>query len=197
MGTATSKPWERQKGETHKAFAAFLVYRDLGPDRTIKLAGKSIGRISDGYDRMSEDWSAKYGWVARAASYDSHLDSIRVAEAARHAVTWERRRLAALDRKWALGQRMMERAAEMLAFPIVEVEEDARGCAITKPSKWTQATAVAMASKGSDMALGASEEATIDQDTFDPLSATLEECQAYIAGKKLKAEAIRKARAEQ
>ncbi len=36
----SNKPWERQKGESEKAFEAFKIYRDMGEERTITAVGK-------------------------------------------------------------------------------------------------------------------------------------------------------------
>ena len=40
----TDKPWERQKGESEKAFGAFAAYRDMGPERTISAVVKKLGK---------------------------------------------------------------------------------------------------------------------------------------------------------
>lgn len=70
--------WERQTGESSKAYAAFCIYRDLGAERSIervrrefaergrKISAKFLGR-----------WSSKYDWVERARAYDDYLDRIR------------------------------------------------------------------------------------------------------------------------
>ena len=74
-------PWDRQKGETRKAFEAFLCYRDLGPPRTLEATGKALGKVP----KWMEQLSAKWGWVDRVAAYE---ESVR-AEAEHR--TFERR----------------------------------------------------------------------------------------------------------
>ena len=67
------KPWERQPGETAKAFAAFLLYRDMpAVDRSVAAAwGRKIG------GKQWERWCAAHDWVNRAAEHDSDLASRR------------------------------------------------------------------------------------------------------------------------
>lgn len=68
----TPEPWERQPEETPKAFEAFCVYRDLGPERSIAKAGKQLGK-----NRVTlEQWSSKYEWVKRCAAWDTEQDRI-------------------------------------------------------------------------------------------------------------------------
>ena len=72
-------PWDRQHGETPKAFAAFCLYRDLpAVDRSIlaavaqqrKLGGKAPVR-------NWETWSSLYNWSERSLASDSNLASRR------------------------------------------------------------------------------------------------------------------------
>ena len=74
-----SNLWDRQPGETAKAYAAFLLYRDLpAVDRTIvaavvehrKLGGKASVR-------NWETWSSRYNWRERGLASDSDLASRR------------------------------------------------------------------------------------------------------------------------
>ena len=65
--------WERQLGETAKAYAAFLVYRDL------PAIGRSVaaawGRKKGG--KQWERWCTSHDWVNRAAEHDSDFASRR------------------------------------------------------------------------------------------------------------------------
>ena len=72
------KPWERQPGETAKAYAAFLLYRDSPPsDRSVPAAREGQQRDRKGTLRQWSGWAARYGWVNRAAEHDSDLASRR------------------------------------------------------------------------------------------------------------------------
>jgi len=72
-------PWEKQDGETSKAYAAFCAYRDLGIDRSfskiIPILYPDLGttKPSSKQRRLSE-WSVKYTWVARVEAYDTYLE---------------------------------------------------------------------------------------------------------------------------
>ena len=65
--------WERQPNETAKAYAAFLVYRDL------PAIGRSVaaawGRKKGG--KQWERWCTSHDWVNRAAEHDSDFASRR------------------------------------------------------------------------------------------------------------------------
>ena len=66
--------WERQSGETAKAYAAFLLYRDLPAiDRSVSAAREGHQKDTKGTLRQWKGWSMRNGWVNRAAEHDSDL----------------------------------------------------------------------------------------------------------------------------
>ena len=73
--------WERQPGETAKAFHAFEHLRTLSAlDRSIpaaRAACRSQCGISPASARQWHGWSTKYQWFNRAAEHDSDLASRR------------------------------------------------------------------------------------------------------------------------
>ena len=73
--------WERQPGETAKAFHAFEHLRTLSAlDRSIpaaRAACRSQCGISPASSRQWHGWSTKYQWFNRAAEHDSDLASRR------------------------------------------------------------------------------------------------------------------------
>ena len=75
--------WERQKGETSLAFAAFSAYRDYGLERNIKKVLRSFEHdeavVSRKY-RTWRYWATHYKWVKRASEYDAYLDKVRLAK---------------------------------------------------------------------------------------------------------------------
>lgn len=83
---------ERQPGEGSKAWAAFVVYRDFGPERTITKAWRRFANKSEGESGRWELWSRKFKWVERAAAYDKHLDDLERGERERELARLAKRR---------------------------------------------------------------------------------------------------------
>lgn len=78
-----AKPWTRLKGERTKAFNLFTIYRDLGPERSLKRAhAKYTEAAPDQGDSMAkpvskqqlEIYSRNNNWVERAEAYDDYLE---------------------------------------------------------------------------------------------------------------------------
>ena len=70
--------WDRQPGETPKAFAAFCLYRDLPAiDRSVLAAREGHQKDTKGTRRQWKGWSMRNDWVNRAAEHDSDLASRR------------------------------------------------------------------------------------------------------------------------
>lgn len=69
--TQAPHPWDRRPGETSPAWAAFVVYRDMGAERSTARVAQELGKSKTLADR----WSGANEWVARAAAWDAHLDA--------------------------------------------------------------------------------------------------------------------------
>jgi hypothetical protein len=67
------EPWQRQQGESGKAFAAFQMYRDMGADRSLARVGQQSGK----HVSLLERWSVRWRWFDRAAAWDLHIDTER------------------------------------------------------------------------------------------------------------------------
>ena len=75
-------PWARRKFESHKAYAAFLRYRDLGVGRSVhKAAPVPAGQLpktgKTKYNHWWRDWAAKWEWRVRAEAWDTHLFTVK------------------------------------------------------------------------------------------------------------------------
>ena len=66
------KPWERQDGETPKQFQAFVVYRDMGEERSLSAVSRELNKSKALLGR----WSAANGWVDRCTAWDREQDRI-------------------------------------------------------------------------------------------------------------------------
>ncbi len=65
--------WDRQTGESTKAYAAFATYRDLGPSgRSIAKAAQALGK----HKVTLEAWSRKWSWVARVEAWDDENERL-------------------------------------------------------------------------------------------------------------------------
>jgi len=80
---AERAPWERQPGETVRAYAAFCVYRDLFPqERSLRRAAEELAktdpksRRAEAILRVLKAWSAKYRWVERVKAWDDEQDRL-------------------------------------------------------------------------------------------------------------------------
>lgn len=72
---AELKSYDRQDGETIKAYAAFCIYRDMGIDRSLPKTAIIVypPRVPQEAPRnisALETWSYKYGWIDRCRDYD-------------------------------------------------------------------------------------------------------------------------------
>jgi hypothetical protein len=80
-----NKLWERQPGESEKAYRAFRAYLELpAGKRSIDEAAKSVGltrraRVERSGSARAPSrvyaWSAENRWVERSAAFDAHVDA--------------------------------------------------------------------------------------------------------------------------
>lgn len=104
-----AKPWERRENESAKAFAAFEIYRAMGPeDRSIDAVGQKV----DKNRTLIGKWSARHAWVARVGAFDASV--ARAAADLEH-----KRRVKELDdmreRHKTIGRLALARAAKKLS----------------------------------------------------------------------------------
>lgn len=62
--------YDRLKAETDKAWAGFVCYRDMGPDRTIAKVAREKGLTVKHFEK----WSRDHRWVTRVAAYEAWQD---------------------------------------------------------------------------------------------------------------------------
>ena len=66
----TAEPWRRQSREPSKGYAEFIRYLELGPARSLRVLAES-GECAVKIGQL-ENYSRKWKWVNRAATYDDH-----------------------------------------------------------------------------------------------------------------------------
>lgn len=98
--------WERQPGESAKAFHAFTLYRDLGHERSVSKVAQ-IYRPGRNLRSLMSRWSTKFNWVKRAEAYDDHMDKLSRKEAEKQVKDMKKRHIT-------LGMALQTKAAEKL-----------------------------------------------------------------------------------
>ena len=68
--TAPAAPlnlWDIRPDETARAYAAFAVYRDMGPGRSLERVSQTVPlRLP-----TAKDWSSKFAWAERVRAFDA------------------------------------------------------------------------------------------------------------------------------
>lgn len=96
--------WEPQKGESAKAYEAFVTYRDMGPTRSISKAAALCAASEEPATKTKQRrdrfgiWSGCWRWVERSLAWDAELDRQR-----RTAFAAEARKLAEQQARVAMA----------------------------------------------------------------------------------------------
>lgn len=106
--------FERQSRESAKAFAAFSLYRDMGPERSLAAVAAKLGKSKV----MMEKWSRKFDWPARVAAHGAHLATVEreAAEAVvrEKGVDWARRYNELRESEWKARCELVDLAWEVI-----------------------------------------------------------------------------------
>ena len=70
-GIIPPEPWERQKGESLKAFEAFALYRDMS-QRSIRTVAQQLDKSATLIGR----WSSTHEWQKRVSAWDAEQDRL-------------------------------------------------------------------------------------------------------------------------
>lgn len=65
-------PFEQQPRESAKAFAAFSVYLNLGPERSLAAVARELAKS----EQLLKRWSARHDWPARVQAHAAHLATV-------------------------------------------------------------------------------------------------------------------------
>lgn len=98
--------WGQQQAETEQAFAAFVVYRDMGETRGHAKVARQLKKSVQLINR----WSARWSWSIRARAWDAELDKQKLEAIAKARAEMTERHIKHAK---ALQFKAIERLAEM------------------------------------------------------------------------------------
>lgn len=99
--------WERQRGETPKAFEAFCLYRDAGAQRSLQSVADALHKSKT----MIARWSGRYSWVERTIAFDRWADAEAQRQVERDAREAKRSRIIAARWMQSEGLRQLRAIA--------------------------------------------------------------------------------------
>ena len=102
--------FEQQPRESAKAFAAFSLYLNLGPQRSTAEVAKKLAKS----EQLIRRWSAKFAWTDRVAAHGAHYAIIEreavEAVARSKAAEWEKRETQLRETEWSMHERAIAAA---------------------------------------------------------------------------------------
>jgi hypothetical protein len=164
------KPWERQPYETPAMFGYFLFYLEQDSPRSLitafrswrakrgtngALAKRPPGswrNIAAGKTRQGQPIEGAMTWEERALAWDDNLIDLERQK-------WVERRLELKEKEWEVSQKLLEKAEQMLMFPVMETRS-ADGVTVIYPAGWQFRDVPAVAQAASKLARLAAEMAT-------------------------------------
>lgn len=61
--------WERQKGESGKAYEAFTIYRDMGTKRSVSAVSEQLSKSR----QLISRWKSTWNWDERCRDWDNQI----------------------------------------------------------------------------------------------------------------------------
>lgn len=123
--------FDRQPGESAKAFAAFVEYRELGVQRSLEAVRLKVGKCK----ALMERWSSRHSWVERVTAYDADRNKKAARaedEALKKAATRRaKQQMKFRDEQVRLGRSLLRQAQAMLAQPLVRETIDEQEIVVT------------------------------------------------------------------
>jgi hypothetical protein len=160
-------PWDRQPRESSRAYAYFVAYRDMGPQRSLAGVRQTLGEGSAPSRGRLGQLSVAWSWVERSSAWDAHVARQRDRAAADTARKGDRLRQASLARSRELASDLRAKLAE-----IIDGLDVAR-------ADWPGL--MKLACLAVDLEQKACAAGMAPAEDFDPEGATMEHLEAYIA----------------
>lgn len=108
-------PFEQQPSESAKAFAAFSVYLNLGPKRSLAAVAQQLAKSG----QLLKRWSARFDWPGRVQAHAAHLAMVeREAQelvTRARAAEWIQRREEHRQEEWDLRGELIVAGRAVLA----------------------------------------------------------------------------------
>jgi hypothetical protein len=129
-------PWDRIPGESRQAWAAFVLYRDMGPTRShVRVAQESGKDVT-----LMHRWSVRWSWVDRCDAYDVEQDRRKRAAQAEELEEMTRRQVRIAVGLQSTGLKALQAikpeeltAGEIARFIEVGVRIEAQARGIERP----------------------------------------------------------------
>jgi hypothetical protein len=107
-------PFEQLPRESSKAFAAFQVYLELGPQRSLAGVSRRVAKNL----QLIKGWSSKYDWPVRVAAHASHMAAVerqaQETELRAKAAEWLGRQSDLKEREWEMHEKCIVAARRAL-----------------------------------------------------------------------------------
>lgn len=178
--------WERQPDETSRAYEAFVIYRDLGPERSLTKVAQELGKSRS----LMARWCSQHAWVDRVAALEARDSMIRqeaLEDAQRErAEDYAERMVAVQEKALANLEIMAEQERVMLSWPLsnqeIEREDENGNPQIMRfyPSGWSKATAASYHNTIAAALRGERAETGDESEVFDFSQMSDEDLQTYI-----------------
>ncbi len=132
--------WERQAGESAKAYEAFAMYRDAGPSRSITMVARELNKSRS----LIARWSSAYDWVDRVEALEARDEMMRRAAVDEHlqrkAEDHASRRVQLVEKTLEVAELAAQQALLMARWPLSEQTLDEEGRTIIAPARWNKGT---------------------------------------------------------
>lgn len=140
---ANQQKWERQPNEPSDWYERFLIFKLLGPGRSLLGAYNQV-QIREGRQKSkgaSPSWrkqAKEWQWESRAEAWDKQQQNKTEQRWEKSNLEWQKRREEQRQVEWDLSQSLIEKAQEMMQMPLVIKRIENEGSTvIIMPARWT------------------------------------------------------------
>jgi hypothetical protein len=157
------RAWEPLEGESTsknkgKPWMAFKIFRDLGPERTLKTAAAAY--YHHPYDTLPEHlynqvkkWATRFDWHDRVQGFDDHYEMMERQAVERHMAerreNYYERELRIKEGALEVREQALEQARKMVGWPlseqrIIREEDGEEVTVILMPAGWNDCVGCSM-----------------------------------------------------